>query len=107
MDDNATDTYLGQVQFFFEYNIVLPEEGLVTHHLAFIKWYVVAKDQRSRFYYQIEKEICNIKLWKNNFYELGRDCIILIHNLLGCFVAGTVNIGKKNPKIYLSVIPIN
>ena len=86
---------------------MLPEEGLVTHYLIFIRWYAAAKDRRSRFYCQIDKEICNIELWKNNFYELDRDCIIPIHNLLGRFVAGTVNIGKKNPKTYLSVIPIN
>jgi hypothetical protein len=107
LDDNTTDTYPGQVQFFFEHSIVLPEEGLVTHHLTFIRWYAAAEDRRSRFHCQIDKEICNIELWKNNFYELGRDCIIPIHNLLGRFVAGTVNIGKKNPKTYLSVIPIN
>ena len=101
LDDNITDTYLGQVQFFFEHSIVLPEEGLVTHYLTFIRWYVAAEDRRSWFHCQIDKEICNIELWKNNFYELGHNCIIPIHNLLSRFVAGTVNIGKKIQNIFV------
>ena len=44
---------------------------------------------------------------ERDFYELSRDCIILIHSILGRFIAGTMKIGKKNPKEYLSVISIN
>ena len=109
-EDNTTDTYPGQVQFFFEHTIVLPEEGIVKHHLAFIKWHKPAEDRRSRFHCQIDKDglnICNIELWKNNFYELGRDCIIPIHSILGRYVAGKVKIGRTKPREYLSVIPID
>ena len=109
IDDNTTDIYPGQVQFFFEHTIQLPE-GPATHSLAFVRWYDKADDRRSRFHCQIgndDEKICNIELWKRDFYELSRDCIIPIHSILGRFIAGTMKIGKKNPKEYLSVIPIN
>jgi hypothetical protein len=109
VDDNTTDIYPGQVQFFFEHTIQLPE-GPATHSLAFIRWYDAADDRRSRFHCQIDNDnakICNIELWKKDFFELSRDCIIPIHSILGRFIAGTMKIGKKNPKEYLSVIPIN
>jgi hypothetical protein len=69
--------------------------------LAFIKWYKPAEDHRSRFHCQIDKDdtkICNIELWKKDFYKLSRDCIIPVHNILGRFIAGTMKIGKKIPK---------
>ena len=107
-DENTTDTYPGQVQFFFEHTIHLPE-GETTHSLAFVRWYKAAEDRRTQFHCQVNKDlkICNVELRKNDFYELSRDCIIPVHNILGRFVAGKMKIGKKNPKEYLSVIPIN
>lgn len=107
LDDNTTDTYPGQVQFYFEHTVHLPAEGSVKHYLAFVRWYKPAEDKRSRFHCNIDNDICNIELWKKDFYEPKRDCIIPIHNILGRFVAGTMKIGKKNPKEYLTVIPIN
>ena len=83
------------------FDIVLP---------VFVRWYEAADDRRSRFHCQIDKEdmkICNIELWKKDFYELSRDCIIPVHNILGRFIAGTMKIGKRSPTEYLSVIPIN
>ena len=108
-DDNTTDIYPSQVQFFFKHTVQL-SEGPVTHSLAFVRWYEAADDRRSRFHCQIDKDdmkICNIELWKKDFYELSRDCIIPVHNILGCFIAGTMKIGKRNPTEYLSVVPIN
>jgi len=108
-DDNTTDTYPGQVQFFFEHTIHLPD-GPKTHYLAFVRWYKPTGDRRSQFHCQINEDdlsICNIEMWTKDFYELSRDCIIPIHNILGRFIAGNMRIGKKNPKEYLSVIPIN
>src|SRR4051794_19203444 len=46
IDDNTTDIYPGQVQFFFEHTIQLPE-GPATHSLAFVRWYDKADDRRS------------------------------------------------------------
>src|SRR3989440_4123982 len=78
--------------------------------VGFVRWYDKADDCRSRFHCQIgndDEKICNIELWKRDFYELSRDCIILIHSILGCFIASTMKIGKKNPKEYLSVSVIS
>ena len=86
VDNKGTiDTYPGQVQFFFEHTVNLPD-GPAKHSLAFVRWYEAADDTRTRFHCQIgtdDTNICNIKLWKRSFYELGRDCIIPVHNILG------------------------
>lgn len=110
LDDDTTDIYPGQIQFFFKHTIVLPDKGPTPHSLAFIRWHAKTEERRSRFYCQIDEDdenICNIELWKKDFFELSRDCIVPIHNILGRFVAGTMTIGKKNPRTYLSVVPIN
>src|ERR1044072_2727255 len=52
IDDNTTDIYPDQVQFFFEHTIQLPE-GSATHSLAFVKWYDKADNCRSQFHCQI------------------------------------------------------
>ena len=44
---------------------------------------------------------------EKDFDKLRQDCIILVHNILGHFVAGSMKIGKKNPKDYLSIIPLS
>src|SRR5205823_909695 len=109
IDGNIIDIYSRQVQFFFEHTIQLLE-GSAIHSLAFVRWYDKADDHRNQFHCQIgndDEKICNIELCKRDFYELSRDCIIPIHSILGRFIAGTMKIGKKNPKEYLSVIPIN
>ena len=79
-------------------------------YLVFVRWYERTDDQKSRFHCQINDDnlkISNIELWDKNFYELSRDCIIPVDNILGRFVAENMKIGKKHPKNYLSVIPIN
>src|SRR5581483_10770463 len=43
LDDNTTDTFSGQVQFFFKHTIQLPE-GLTMYTLTFVRWYKAAKD---------------------------------------------------------------
>src|SRR6185437_6467268 len=74
--------------------------GPATHSLAFVRWYDKADNRRSQFHCQIgndDEKICNIELWKRDFYELSRDCIILIHSILGRFIAATMKISKKIP----------
>jgi hypothetical protein len=111
LDDDTIDTYSGQVQFFFEHKIQLPDmDQPVTHSLAFVRWYQATDDRRTRFQCEVDKnnaKICNVELWKGSFYELSRDCIIPVHNILGRFVAGKMTIGRKKPKECLAVIPIN
>ncbi|GBC02643.1 hypothetical protein RclHR1_04730004 [Rhizophagus clarus] len=83
LDDDTTDTYPGQIQFFFEHTVYL-QDGPKMHYLAFIRWYKPAKDRKTRFYCKNDDDInsCNIELWNDEFYEMGRDCIISIHNIL-------------------------
>jgi hypothetical protein len=68
-DDETTDIYPDQVQFYFEHTIQLPT-GTTTHRLAFVKWYLYAPNQQTRFFCRIGNEddkSYNIKLWKNDF----------------------------------------
>ena len=94
---------------FFEYTIYLNNSHPSTHSLALIKWYKLAGDKKIRYHCQVDNDIktCNIELWSNEFYVMGRDCIIPIHNILGKFIKCNFNIGKKKPKIYMAVIPLN
>ena len=50
---------------------------------------------------------CNIELWSNESFEMDRDSIIPIHNILGKFIKCKFNVGTRNPKEYMAVIPLN
>lgn len=105
-EDGTIDTYPGQIQFFFEHTVYLNSKES-THSLALVKWYKPVGD---RYYCQVDNEIesCNIELWSNDeFYRMGRDSIIPIHNILGKFVKCNFNIGKKKLKEHMAVIPLN
>lgn len=98
-DNGEKDTYPGIVQFYFEHTVNF--EGKVwKHSLAFVKWYLPAEDHKTRFHCKINDDdnSCNIELWKKEFFELGRDCIIPIHSILGRFVEGSFSVGQRNPK---------
>jgi hypothetical protein len=106
-DNETTDLFPGQVQYYFEHTMRISGE-LKTHQLAFIKWYKPAPNQQTRFYTKIDDEkSSNIELWRNEFCDVERDCIIPIHYLYGRFVSSEFVIGKKNPITYNAVIPIN
>ena len=104
-DNETTNLFPGQVQYYFEHTIRILGE-LKTHRLAFIKWYKLAP---TRFYTSIDgnERSSNIELWKNEFYDIERDCLIPIHYLYSQFVSSKFVIGKKNPIAYNAVIPIN
>ena len=107
-DNGDKDTYPGIVQFYFKHTVTF--EGKDWHHsLAFVKWYQPAEDHRTRFHCKIkdDENSCNIELWKKDFFELGRDCIIPIHSILGRYIEGSFSVGQRNPQKYMSVIPIN
>ena len=100
--DNSIDTYPGQVQFYFEHTIDLPD-GATTHRLAF------AENQQKRFHCRIDQDddSCNIELWKPDFYELSRDSIMPIHNIYSRFISCNFIVGTRHQKTYMAVIPIN
>ena len=107
-DDESIDTYAGQVQFFFEHTIYLNNKS-TTHSLALVKWYKPVKDHKIRYYCQVDDDdikSCNVELWSNEFYKMGRDSIIPIHNILCKFIKSEFYIGKKMQK-YMAVIPLN
>ena len=96
------------MQYYFEHNIRILGESK-THRLAFIKWYKKVTDWRIRFYTRIDEneESSNIELWRNEFYDISRDCIIPIHYIYSRFVSSKFIIGVRNPVTYNAVIPIN
>ena len=107
-DDGSIDTYPGQVLFFFEHAIYLNNES-VTHSLALVKWYNPVKDPEIRYYCQVGDDVksCNIELWTNEFFDLSRDSIIPIHNILGKFIQCKFYVGTRNVKEYMAVIALN
>ncbi|PKY21650.1 hypothetical protein RhiirB3_435306 [Rhizophagus irregularis] len=58
------------------------------HNLAYICWYRPASTSESRYYFHIddEDESCNVELWKSEFYDESRDCIIPVHNIFCRFI---------------------
>src|SRR2546422_7535650 len=85
---------------FFEHTIYLNNKS-TTHLLALVKWYKPVKDHKIRYYCQVDDndiKSCNVELWSNEFYKMGRDSIIPIHNILCKFIKSEFYIGKKMQK---------
>jgi hypothetical protein len=106
--DETTDVFPGEVQYYFEHSLDLPI-GKITHHLAFVKWHLPAPDRQTRFHCKsnVEDGLCNIELWKDEFYSIDRDSIIPVHNIYSRFVPSEFIVGVRKPKKYMAVIPIN
>jgi len=105
-ENNMTDLFSGQVQYYFEHEVNLPS-GKQTHYLAFVKWYMPAPNYQKRFYCHVDNDIntCNIKLWENKSYDISRDSVIPIHNIYSRFIPSKFVVGQ-NSITYLAVIPI-
>src|SRR5438270_11637302 len=62
---------------FFEHTIYLNiNNKSTTHSLALVKLYKPVKDHKIRYYCQVDDDdikSCNVELWSNEFYKLGRD----------------------------------
>ena len=106
-DDGSIDTYPGQVQFFFQHTVYCPQT--LVHSLALVKWYQPVQDHKIRYHCQVDEDIksCNMELWSNEFYDMRRDSIIPIHNILGKFIKSKFYVGKKKQREYMAVIPLN
>jgi hypothetical protein len=107
-ENNSTDTFPGQVQYYFEHKIDLPD-GTKTHHLAFIRWYLPVQNQQTRFHCRIDNDdnSCNTELWGKNFYDISRDNIIPVHNIYCRFIPSIFTVGIRRPVKHMAVIPIN
>lgn len=104
-NDESIDVYPGEVQYYFEHTLKLPE-GSRTHLLAYVKWYKNAPSSDIRFRHSFaEPEISNTELWKDEYFPEGCDSIIAVHRIL-CRASKFKNIyvGKRK---YLSTIPLN
>ncbi|CAB4428199.1 unnamed protein product [Rhizophagus irregularis] len=107
--DGEVDSYPGQIQYFFKHTVDLPN-GQMEHNLAYIRWYRPASTSESRYYFHIddEDESCNVELWKSEFYDESRDCIIPVHNILCRFIPSKYQISTRSNAIeYLAINPIN
>jgi len=105
-DDNEIDTYPGQVQFYFEHIIHLPN-GSLKHHLAYVKWYKSVRTTDVRFYFANEDSddfTNDPELWKKKFFTTSVDNIIPVHHILGRFIPANFKYKKTD---YLAVLPLN
>ena len=108
-DGISVNIYSRQIQYSFEHNIYLSFQNL-THKLTFVRWYKPVNSSSIQYRFSIDDDVqtCNVKLWKNNFFPISRDNIILIHNILGRFVPVRYKTSERsNAREYLAVIPIN
>jgi hypothetical protein len=104
-NDDSTDVYPGEVQYYFEHILRFPD-GAKTHLLAYVKWYKNAPTSDIRFRHRFtESAVSNTELWKAEYYQEGYDSLLAVHRIL-CRATKFKNVivGKKN---YLSIIPLN
>src|SRR6266487_369780 len=80
--DESIDIYPGEVQYYFEHTLRLPE-GPRKHLLVYVKWYKGASAPSTRFKHSfIEPEISNTELWKAEYYPEGCDSLLAVHRIL-------------------------
>jgi hypothetical protein len=104
-NDETVDVYPGEVQYYFEHTLRLPE-GPRTHLLAYVKWYKNAPSSDIRFKHRfMEPEVSNTELWKAEYYEEGCDFLMPVHRILCRAIKHrNIRVGKQN---YISVVPLN
>jgi hypothetical protein len=103
--DDSQDIYPGEVQYYFEHTLRLPE-GSRTHLLAYVRWYKNAPSSDIRFKHSfMEPEISNTELWKAEYCREDYDSLLAVHRILCRAVKfKNVTIGKQK---YLSIVPLN
>jgi hypothetical protein len=106
-NDESTDIYPGEVQYYFEHTIRFPE-GPRTHLLAYVKWYKPATTSATRFKHSfMESEVSNTELWKAEFFQKGCDSLLAVHRIL-CRAVKLKYVTKKlNQQKYFSIVPLN
>lgn len=107
-ENNIVELYPGQVQYFFEHEVNLPT-GKQIHRLAYVRWFLHTPSHQTRFHFQVDDndiKSCNIEIWRKEFFEISRDCIIPVHNIFSRFIPNKYEIGKRKPVTYMAVIPI-
>jgi hypothetical protein len=104
VNDESIDIYPGEVQYYFEHTLRLPE-GPKKHLLAYVKWYKSASSSSIRFKHSfMEPEISNTELWKAEYYQEGCDSLLAVHRILCRATKFKYVNGKQN---YFSIVPLN
>ena len=103
--DESSDTYPGEVQYYFEHTVRLPD-GPRTHSLAYVKWYKNAPSSGIRFKHSfMDPEVSNTELWRPEYWQESCDSVLAVHRILCRAVKfKNVKVGKQD---YLSIIPLN
>ena len=107
-NNNSIEIFPGQVQYFFEHKVnVNQSKKARTHRLAFVRWFIKIPNNQIRFKFQIKDDTqsCIVENWSTKFYDIGRDCIIPVHNILSRFIPYNYKMGRRQDK-YMAVIPI-
>ena len=111
--DNSIESFPGQIQYFFEHEVNLPEKNKLTmikqvHRLAYVRWFLPVSNYQTRFHLQItdDDQSCSVELWTNDLCKSGRDSIIPVHNILDRFIPYTIEIGSRKPSEHMAVIPL-
>src|SRR2546429_1340315 len=78
-ENDSIEVFPGQVQYYFEHEV-----NREIHRLAYIRWFKSASNYQMRFHFQINNDAqsCNVELWSDEFFDISRDCIIPVHNIL-------------------------
>ena len=97
------DIYPGQVQYYIEHKM-----ADLVHRFAVVKWHQPVNSTNVRYWLGLDGKarFCNVELWRLTFYDLNRDSILPIHNILGRFVCVPVKLPRSNIN-YIAVVPIN
>ena len=104
-DDDSTDTYSGEVQYYFEHTAEVSGRQK-KHRMAFIQWFKKVNSASTRFRHRIdEDDISNTELWSLDVGAKGRDSIMPVHQIFGRFVKGICRTNLRRQ--YLCVIPLN
>jgi hypothetical protein len=104
-NDNSVDCYPGQIQYFFKHIVDLPQP--TEHFLAYVRWYQPVNSSNVRYHFGID-DVCNVELWRTEFYPESRDCIIPVHHILGRFIPVKYKLSdRRNAVEYLAVNPIS
>ena len=104
--DDSSDIYPGEVQYFFEHVLHLPD-GPKTHLLAYVRWFKPASSSRIRFKHKFMEndEKSNTEIWKADYSGEEVDSIIAVHRIYSRAIKINYQVMKKNN--YVSIIPLN
>ncbi|RIB24234.1 hypothetical protein C2G38_2169141 [Gigaspora rosea] len=104
-EDKTSDIYLGEVQYYFEHTLRLPQ-GPKTQLLAYIRWYKCASSSATQFKYSfMNSKVSNTEIWKTEHYKEGYDSILPVHRILCRAIKIKYHVG--NSENYISIVPLN